>query len=105
MISRIVISDGAADDVFQIALYIAQDSPVAADRFVIAARRAYEFLVRFPRAGTPYRTQFPALRGLRSYRIREFPGYRVFYVPHPDDVEVLYVIHGSRDVPAVLVPR
>jgi toxin ParE1/3/4 len=41
-----------------------------------------------------------ALKNLRSFRIRDFENYVVFYRPVPDGIEVFHVLHGARDLEA-----
>ena len=42
------------------------------------------------------------LEGLRIFRVAGFENMLVLYRPRPDGVEVLRVIHGSRNIQALL---
>jgi len=52
-----------------------------------------------PRIGSPRYARL--LRGLRFWKVNRFP-YLVFYVDQPDHIDVLRVLHASRDLPAAL---
>ena len=75
--------------------YIARDNPEASARTAAAITRAVESLKRFPAAGRPGRV--PGTRGLGGVRhsIHHAP-YRV----RGNVVEVLRVLHASRDWPS-----
>ena len=38
------------------------------------------------------------LNHLRSFRIKNFENYLIFYCPIQDGVEVFHVLHGARDL-------
>lgn len=44
----------------------------------------------------------PRLQGLRSWGIRGFESYLIFYRASDDGIEVVRVLHGARDVAAEL---
>ena len=87
------ISDRATSDLDEIWLYIAQDNPDAADKFI------GELASRFPKlASMP---QMGRLREELSPGLRSFPIGRhiIFYRPNKDGVEIVRVLHGARDFP------
>lgn len=43
--------------------------------------------------------------GVRSWPIRDFPKYIVFYLPTAVEVQILAVIHGARDIAYAIEPR
>lgn len=71
---------------------IAQDNPDAADRVLDAIDDRCTLLAQFPRLGT---SRDELLPGLRSSPVGS---YLVFYLPLPDGIEVIRVLHGSRDL-------
>jgi len=75
--------------------YIATDSPYYAKRFVRALIRATRKLETFPNSGR----EVPELPN-RGFREVIYKSYRIIYrVRQPDDeVEVLAVLHGGRDL-------
>jgi hypothetical protein len=38
------------------------------------------------------------LRHLRSFRVKDFENYLIFYRPTPDGINVLHVVHGARNL-------
>jgi toxin ParE1/3/4 len=92
-------------DLVELGDFIAQDSLPAAERFIEAAQSAFELLARMPEIGT--RCQFRAAEAvaIRVWPIRGFENYLVFYRPIQAGVEVVRVLHGSRDVAAMFNER
>lgn len=68
-----------------------------AERFLDSVRSGFEVLAKQPMIGSPIQTRTPALTGMRKWPIRDFRGYLIFYLPRPDGVSVVRVLHGSRD--------
>jgi addiction module RelE/StbE family toxin len=90
----------ALDDLEEIVLYIAQDSPQSAVRLhdrVIA--RANE-LSNFPMIGMAVPDEKISQRGFRMIGVG---GYILFYKVFEDKVVVLRVLHGKRDYPHLLI--
>lgn len=77
--------------------------PGTALRFVDDLERALAAVAAHPEAGSPRYAHELDLPGLRHRRLDAFP-YLVFYAPGPDGPDVWRVLHGARDVPALLRP-
>ena len=93
----------AEAEVDQIAANIAKDNLRAAVRFYDRAQETFDRLATWPTIGTRRSTRNSTLRGLRSYPIRGYRTYLVFYLPITDGgADILHVIHGARDIPAAL---
>jgi plasmid stabilization system protein ParE len=43
------------------------------------------------------------LEGLRMFAVSDFEKHLVFYIERPGYIDVLRVLHGSRDIPVALV--
>ena len=67
--------------------------------FVDALEKAYAHIGRRPLAGLPRYAHELDMPGLRCWPLARYP-YLVFYVDHPDHVDVWRVLHGQRDIPA-----
>jgi len=39
----------------------------------------------------------PDLAGMRKWRVKDFDNHLIFYLPRPDGVSIVRVLHGSRD--------
>lgn len=81
--------------------YIANDNPAAAGRWLSKVRKLFEMLVRQPFIGESRIELQPSLRS--------FPcgNYMIYYRPLEGDVpvEIVRVLHGSRDVDSILGPQ
>jgi len=78
--------------------FIAQDNPEAATRVVEPPYSTFGLLAANPGIGRKRRFQNPRTRQVRSWAIRGFDNYLIFYRPVPDGVQVLHVFHGARDI-------
>lgn len=84
-----------------IGYYLKQDARQAALAFVDALEDAYAILGRHPGIGSArYATELQ-VPGLRSWSLPRFP-YVIFYVERTDHVDVWRVLHGHRDIPALV---
>jgi toxin ParE1/3/4 len=80
-------------------LFISEDSPQRAIEFVARLRQRCSILERLPHAGRPREELGADLRSLveRPYVIL----YRVL----DSTAEIVAIVHGARDLPAVLASR
>lgn len=90
------------DDLDQIAAYLQQDSPQSALRFLSSAEETIRFLADQPRIGHVWNPLHPRLKDVRSFPVKGFPKWIVFYRPLEGGIEVIRILHGARDLPAVL---
>ncbi len=58
--------------------------------------------IKAPKAGAPRHTGNPALVGLRVWPVKGFDEFRVYYVIGEDVFRVVRVLHGRRDIDAIL---
>jgi len=93
-----VFSEFVRGDLAVIWDYIALDNLDAADRFLEAANSTFLELAMNPEIGQPRRFPGSQLRSLRSFRIKGFENYLIFYRPVSEGIEVLNVLHGARDL-------
>jgi toxin ParE1/3/4 len=82
-------------DLTQIALHIAEHNPEAADRWLDLLNEKCQALSRMPEIG---RKRFDLADGLRSLVVNN---YVIFYRPVSNGIEVIRVLHGARDIPAL----
>ena len=92
----------ARRDVIAAAKSIARDNPVAADDFIYAVRTTETNLLESPGTGTPRAFSHPALAGTRSHTVTGFRKYLIFYRSKDDGIEIIRVLHGARDLAAIL---
>jgi toxin ParE1/3/4 len=101
MTGRIVRRPEARLDVLELGLHIARDSEAAANRFVAAVQSAYEQLARLPGMGTVHRFKNPQFGTLRIWSVPGFRHHLIFYRELPDGIEVIRILHASRDWEAI----
>jgi toxin ParE1/3/4 len=103
MSGRIVRRRAALEDlVDQTAWYITHAGQAVADRFDEAVERALQALLATPGIGAPRPRANPALRGLRMHPVRGFESHLIFYRPITDGIELIRVLHGAREIEAIL---
>jgi toxin ParE1/3/4 len=82
--------------------YLAERSEAAARRFRTEAEATFQRLAGMPGLGTRYQPDDPASDELRFFPVSRFSKYLVFYRPVADGIEVVRVLHGARDIGAIL---
>jgi toxin ParE1/3/4 len=92
----------ARQDLLDHFVYIGQDTPKAAARFLEAAEDTFVQLAGMPRMGRSWDSPHPHLAGVRVGRVQGFRNYLVFYRPVEDGIEVLHVFHRARDIESLL---
>jgi toxin ParE1/3/4 len=93
---RVVWTETAAEDLDQVAEFIARDSPRYAAAFVREARDAARSLAVLARRGRIV-PEF-ADENIRELLVRS---YRLIYQVSPDVVSIIGFIHGARDLSAL----
>jgi toxin ParE1/3/4 len=100
MTKRVVQRALAEQDIIDQALHIHRDNPAAARPFLEAVDRALAMLLDLPEIGAPRR--HGGIEGLRMWRMRGFDRHLIFYRPTAEGIEVIRVLHASRDLAAAL---
>jgi len=99
----ILRSDAALHDLIDLAYHIALDDIDAAYRSLVAAEQSFRDLERMPLMGSSREFRNSALHGIRMWRVKDFPRHLIFYRPTGDGVEIIRVLHSSRDIPGIFV--
>src|SRR3989442_216279 len=73
--------DAAKRDIAQIACFIADENPAAAERFLEAVEASFAALARMPHMGVPRHFRNPKFADVRMWRVRDFDKYLIFYRP------------------------
>jgi toxin ParE1/3/4 len=68
-----------------------------AQRFLEAVRRTCTVLLENPHMGSPRSFADQRLRGLRVWPVQGFRRQLVFYIASARGIEVIRLLHGSRD--------
>ncbi len=89
------ITAAASQDLNEISDYFLAQSIDAGDRFVSAFHQKCNHLARYPYLGKSYTDLREALRGLTLMN------YIIFYRVVGDDIEILRVVSGYRDLQGI----
>ena len=99
MTVRYVVKPKAALDLDGQAGYIsAQGNIEGGFRFLGAARETFELLDIHPNLGWHSRLKYSALKSLRVFRVKGHEYMLIFYRPISQGVEIVRVVHGSRNL-------
>ncbi len=91
---RVSWAEPALEDLEAIQAYIAKDSNFYARQFVERIFDATIKLDVFPEIGR----RVPEAEERANVRELIFQGYRIIYLIQPENVTIITVIHGSRDL-------
>src|SRR5437899_810060 len=92
----VVRTEQAETDLAEILDYLEERSPPAAERLANAVDKRCELLRQFPEMG---RARNELVTGLRSIPIEQ---YVLFYRVTAIAVEILRILHGSRDIESLM---
>ena len=93
----------AKRDLVEAADYLAKHSGLAlSNRFLKAAEKTFTFLSGMPAIGGNWESSHPHLQGLRHWSVRGFDQYVIFYRPVQENLEIVRVLHGARDLENIL---
>jgi len=73
-----------------------------AERFLDQLIRSFDTLTRMPRIGTLCGFRKPSTRRLRRWQVKDFENWLIFYQVRRYGIEVVYVLHGARDIESLL---
>lgn len=93
-----------ADADFDAALdyYLAEADQAVAQRFIDAVEDAYRLLADNPAIGSMRLPSALGLEQTRTWAVHGFP-YVIIYVEADGDLEIWRLLHGQRDLPALLI--
>lgn len=82
--------------------YLRERDPVAARRFVGAVFGAFDRIAENPHIGPLREFDSPGLSGVRLWPVPAFERWLIFYTPTDTSVQIVRILHGARDIPAVV---
>jgi toxin ParE1/3/4 len=89
-------------DLIEHATYIGQNNLEVAEQFLVAADETFKLLGKMPGMGKLSQFSHPRLANIRQYQIKGFKSYLIFYRSVETGIEILRVLHGMRDLEAIL---
>jgi plasmid stabilization system protein ParE len=98
---RVEILPRAETDIIRQFRYylVHEDAPAVAVRFREAVIDSVEQLKSYPYMGTVFHGSIP---GLRTWPVRGFEAFRIYYMEGAGSLRVVRILHGKRDVRRIL---
>lgn len=94
--AQILFTPLATEDLQEIWIYLAEKAgKETANNFLLEVKKKCETVAAFPESG---RVRHELLLNLRSF---PFKNYIIFYLPLANGIEVLRILHSSRDIQQV----
>jgi toxin ParE1/3/4 len=94
---NIIRHPSVLEELINLSYYIALDDLDAAHRFLDARDETFGQIAQTPLIGATREFKNPKLRDVRLWFVKGFKKYLIFYRPVENGVEILHVVHGSRD--------
>jgi toxin ParE1/3/4 len=95
---RVVQHASARADLVEHYVYLAQQAGEGvAERFMECAETSFALLATQPQMGAPLSLSRAELAGMRKWRIDGFDNFLIFYLPRPDGVAIVRVLHAAQD--------
>jgi len=92
----------AIEAIIDQALFISGFDANAANRFIDAVEQSLLRLQEWPEIGKAWESNHPELAGVRWWPVEGFPNVLIFYRPNIDGIDLIHLLHGSRDLRNVL---
>jgi plasmid stabilization system protein ParE len=102
---RLLLRRDVPGDLHSIVRWLDLHSTSAGDRFVDSVFKAFDDLARMPGLGSPKSFRSRRLAGIRSWSVPRFRRFLILYRIHAEAIEVVAVIHGSRNLRKILFDR
>ena len=102
MTHRILITPLANQDIDAHVNYLRVYNEKAAFCLFDAIRLTLTQISKIPKIGVSYPLQNSRLAGLRKWHVKDFSNYIIFYLEKPEQIEVVRILHGARDIRVVL---
>jgi toxin ParE1/3/4 len=95
---RVTQRAAARRDLVEHFVYLAENAGLdTAERFLTNAEASFKDLAGQPMIGAPLTLRPPELAGLRKWRVKDFDNHLIFYLPRPDGVSIVRVLHAASD--------
>ncbi len=90
--------EAARRDLVEHFVYLAENAGLdVAERFLSRAEASFADLARHPMMGAPVTLKHPDLANIRRWRVKDFENHLVFYLPRPEGVSIVRVLHAASD--------
>ncbi len=102
MTPQIRLQSRAALDLRDHYTYLLRQEPKVSAQFADAIENSFQRLLESPMPGFSAEFDNPRLRDVHWWQVRGFPNHVIYYRPTTDGIEVLRVLHASRDAEPLL---
>ena len=100
---NLFIQESAEQDILrQVEWYAEKGVPAIALHFHDAVAESIKAVIAMPLSGAPKATTNPRLAGLRTWPVKGFDEFRIYYLVQPELLTVVRVLHDKRDTDALL---
>lgn len=100
---RLNVRNKATQDLRQAANYILVNGDSdSASRFLESIETTFKQLATTPGMGKKMRSLSPRLGEIRQWRVKDFNDYLIFYRIQEQEVDIIRLLHGARDLENVL---
>lgn len=98
MVCEIFKRPQAERDIEECFVHIAEADLDTGVYFLVAVEDSLEQLARFPLIGKHREFADKRFQNVRMWRVKDFENYLIFYAAAESAIEVIRVLHGSRDI-------
>jgi toxin ParE1/3/4 len=98
---QILVHEDASLDLHEHCNYLAQNSRDSAFHFFDAARQTFAALARMPGMGHLYESE-EDIANIRKWTVKGFKKYLIFYRYDDEILEILRIVHATRDLDPLL---
>jgi toxin ParE1/3/4 len=95
---RILIHEDATLDLHEHCNYLSQNNQNSALQFFDAARQTFAALARMPGMGRQYESEEDDIINIRKWAVKGFKQYLIFYRYDDELLEILRIVHATRDL-------
>lgn len=88
-------------DLIEIADFLFLEDPNVSFRFLSFAEDSFDFFLKNPEIGRYYEFTQSDSEEIRSWLIKGFEKYLIFYRSISHGIEIVRVLHGARDIQSV----
>lgn len=87
----------AEQDLFEIAVFLGEQSASTSDRFLDAVEEGLRQLAKMPGLGAPVLLDILGMQDLRVWAVPGFPNHLLFYSSPAEGIDLVRVLHGHSD--------
>jgi toxin ParE1/3/4 len=98
------ILPSAVNDIEDIIAYFRSRKALQAGRrFLTSLEASIQQVAEMPEIGATWESPYPELAGVRTWKVKSFESYVIYYRPLQRRLEIMRVLHGSRDAMPLLL--